>query len=165
MNRLPNRTSTASTGPCNITSANFPGISMMLSTSCETGLIYSSLNGQYLSVLIASISTHTTTHKVSCVRELSMKDTSLDEFLSAAETDERDEDSEPEEPTEGGDSVAMEQEEETDEVNETVEADIEPAVGTSRWSPEGAVCDSCDENANRVWEDDGRYVCRACVEW
>lgn len=67
-----------------------------------------------------------------------MEDTSLDEFL------ESDGEAEPEEPSGSA---------------------VEPAVTTARWTVDGAVCAVCETAANRLWNDDGEFVCRDCKDW
>ncbi|XVH32547.1 DUF7573 domain-containing protein [Haloferacaceae archaeon DSL9] len=41
----------------------------------------------------------------------------------------------------------------------------EPAVATYRWDPDGVRCGRCGETVERVWFDDGGYVCRDCKTW
>jgi len=81
-----------------------------------------------------------------------MEETSLDDFLDDGEESSPDADPEPETGTE----------------TESEEPTTEPAKqgpATSRWTPDGEACEACGETVTRLWDDDGRRVCRSCKQW
>lgn len=44
-------------------------------------------------------------------------------------------------------------------------AAVDPSTPTHRWVPEGAACESCGTVVERLWIDDGAFVCDDCKEW
>lgn len=56
----------------------------------------------------------------------------------------------------------------TDETSSPI-TDEEPVTGlaetTFAWSPAGATCEACGEEAGRRWRTDAGYVCHGCVDW
>jgi len=49
--------------------------------------------------------------------------------------------------------------------NEEGAAGVEPATSTARWGHEGQVCERCGTATNRLWNDDGQFVCTSCKDW
>lgn len=123
-----------------------------------------------------------------------MRDASLDEFFTdsaeESEADTEDEADESDRETETGDETEPrgvdhgpepEPESESDpeteagiedgneSENETEGpppvADAEPARSTYAWSPDGAACAACGEQAEERWESESGPVCVACKEW
>lgn len=43
--------------------------------------------------------------------------------------------------------------------------DVQPAVPTSEWTPDGATCAECDVVVERRWRDGGALVCTDCKDW
>jgi hypothetical protein len=43
--------------------------------------------------------------------------------------------------------------------------EIEPTIGTYRWTPDGAACAACDTHVERRWRDGDEFVCADCKEW
>lgn len=44
-------------------------------------------------------------------------------------------------------------------------AGVEPAISTARWGHDGQVCEQCGEVTDRLWNDDGQFVCSPCKDW
>lgn len=42
---------------------------------------------------------------------------------------------------------------------------VEPAAATAQWSPAGESCERCEAATNRLWMDDGAFVCQSCKDW
>jgi formamidopyrimidine-DNA glycosylase len=59
--------------------------------------------------------------------------------------------------------VESDSEGDADPEEETV--DIESATSTARWGQDGQVCEQCGTAANRLWNDDGAFVCTHCKDW
>jgi len=47
----------------------------------------------------------------------------------------------------------------------TVDSDVEPAIPTYRWQPEGATCAACGATTEQQWRDDEGFVCADCKSW
>lgn len=43
--------------------------------------------------------------------------------------------------------------------------EVKPATSTARWGHDGQVCEQCGTAANRLWNDDGEFVCSPCKDW
>ena len=43
--------------------------------------------------------------------------------------------------------------------------DVEPTIGTYRWTSDGAACAVCDTRVERRWCDGDEFVCADCKEW
>ena len=76
-----------------------------------------------------------------------VSDHSLSEFTEEADDDDQ--------PSDASDDAA-----------EPTEPDA-PAesLATARFSPDGAVCESCGASVTRRWHDDGQFVCADCKQW
>jgi hypothetical protein len=94
-----------------------------------------------------------------------MRDRSLDEFASGAETatDEREEEPGADEPEADGETESV------DDGEDSPTAGVEPALSTYDWTPGGAACGRCSETVEKRWRDgDGTgeaLVCADCKEW
>ncbi|WP_302082388.1 DUF7573 domain-containing protein [Salinibaculum rarum] len=102
-----------------------------------------------------------------------MDETSLDDFLSEDDSEER--------ATADGDASATDATDTADATNEADTADsdveraddeppedgdaVEPAQTTSRWDADGVVCTECGDSTERGWESQTGLVCAACKEW
>jgi len=95
-----------------------------------------------------------------------MEETSLDDFLDDGEE------------STAGESLAdadVDLETPDAETEPGTEADPEPGdttaepatqePATARWTPDGEACEDCGETVTRLWDDDGRRVCRSCKHW
>lgn len=118
-----------------------------------------------------------------------MRDTSLDEFIGEDDADSDGDDGSEDDPAEtvgsvegdgvaGADNDAVAEEgtdndavaEEPaggDELEEgaAAAADVQPAVSTTEWTPDGATCAECDVVVERRWRDGGALVCADCKDW
>jgi hypothetical protein len=101
-----------------------------------------------------------------------MRDRSLDEFASGAETaaDDPEEDPEAGEPAADGEAGSVgDAESEPDTAEDSPTAGVEPALSTYEWTPGGADCGRCGETVEKRWRDgDGTgeaLVCAECKEW
>lgn len=99
------------------------------------------------------------------------EDASLDDFLTASESEESDD--EPSEST-GDGETAPEEAEPADTAAEaepddgaTAADDSEPAPATTTyaWDGAGATCAACGESVERRWQQDGELVCATCKDW
>ncbi|MDS0299891.1 hypothetical protein NDI76_14170 [Halogeometricum sp. S1BR25-6] len=99
------------------------------------------------------------------------RDRSLDDFVGGGEDEEREDagsDGDENADDENDDVTAEEAESgavaDSERTSPTTE-DVDPAVGTYRWHPDGVVCAACGETVPRLWFDDGEQVCADCKEW
>ncbi|MFC7073596.1 hypothetical protein ACFQKC_11040 [Halovenus rubra] len=42
---------------------------------------------------------------------------------------------------------------------------VESATPTARWANDGQHCQKCDSPTQRLWNDDGTFVCSQCKSW
>ena len=47
----------------------------------------------------------------------------------------------------------------------TADAEVEPAVSTYAFSPDGAACDACGAVVQKRWRDESGLVCPDCKAW
>ena len=101
------------------------------------------------------------------------RDRSLDEFAvdETGESAESDVEGDSADAEDGGDTPDVEAaptEGETDAQTAPAAGsidDVDPAVATYRWDPDGVECPSCGQSVDRLWSQDGEHVCADCKEW
>ncbi|MFC7057876.1 DUF7573 domain-containing protein [Halovenus salina] len=81
-----------------------------------------------------------------------MDDTSLDEFVDGYG-----------EESAGGNDSEHSSEPTADESPSA--DDIEPAAPTSELTPSKTDCQQCGKPTERLWRDDGEFVCQDCKDW
>ncbi|WP_254839074.1 DUF7573 domain-containing protein [Natronomonas marina] len=92
-----------------------------------------------------------------------MRDTSLDDFARGAESEDADtEDAE----SERAAAASPTDDDPTPEAADEPDGEgVEGAVPTFDWTPEGATCETCGDETDRRWHEDGGLVCASCKRW
>lgn len=97
-----------------------------------------------------------------------MEETSLDEFLDdasdgSATEPSRDDDGKGSQPLPGGDEERSQPSQDASGAESNSQPDHDPSVAS--WTPDGETCEACGKTVGRLWDDEGRRVCRSCKHW